>query len=213
MDLGSLGEGKRPLDSGSARRLLRSALERCSRASSPASPTSGRSEHEQERHLTHRRERTIEKSMKTRSNRNESLLNFAQAITTEEGSYSQEIIAQYELTSGKIKSRARIRVFPKTKFALIQELMWNWFNSLHTYVARLRLKGTNQNHLKSMNEKSPKIAPKITGKEKLQIWRGEQVVHEFNPYIYLLRGSITSHSSRIKAIDGKKLTNKSHSSL
>jgi hypothetical protein len=45
-----------------------------------------------------------------------------------------------------------------------------------------------------MNEKSPKIAPKITEKEKLQIWRGEQVVHEFDPYIYLLRGSITNHS-------------------
>jgi hypothetical protein len=57
----SLGEGKRPLDSGSA-----SALERCCRASAPASPTSGRSEHEHDRHLAHRRERAIEKSMKTR---------------------------------------------------------------------------------------------------------------------------------------------------
>jgi hypothetical protein len=32
-----------------------------------------------------------------------------------------------------------------------------------------------------MNEKSPKIAPKIKEKEKLQIWSGEQSVHEFDP--------------------------------
>jgi hypothetical protein len=51
----------------------------------------------------------------TRSNRNESLLNFAQAITTEEGSYPNKSSLNSNSTSGKIKSRARTRVFPQNE--------------------------------------------------------------------------------------------------
>ena len=57
-------------------------------------------------------------SMKTRSNQNESLPNFAQAITAEEGSYSQEIIAQFELCLRKIQIEAKERkLFPKSKIS------------------------------------------------------------------------------------------------
>jgi len=57
-------------------------------------------------------------SMKTRSNQNESLPNFAQAITAEEGSYSQEIIAQFELCLRKIQIEAKERkLFPKPKIS------------------------------------------------------------------------------------------------
>jgi len=56
--------------------------------------------------------------MKTRSNQNESLPNFAQAITAEEGSYSQEIIAQFELCLRKIQIEVRERkLFPKPKIS------------------------------------------------------------------------------------------------
>jgi hypothetical protein len=36
-----------------------------------------------------------------------------------------------------------------------------------------------------MKEKSPKIAPKMTKKDKIQNWRGKRVVHEFDPWISL----------------------------
>ena len=56
--------------------------------------------------------------MKTRSNQNELLPNFAQAITAEEGSYSQEIIAQFELCLRKIQIEAKERkLFPKSKIS------------------------------------------------------------------------------------------------
>ena len=49
------------------------------------------------------------------------------------------------------------------------------------------------NRIQNARTKNPKIAPKRTEKDKIMIWRKEQVEHEFDPLINS-RCRFTSHS-------------------
>ena len=74
-------------------------------------------------------------SMKTRSNQNESLPNFAQAITAEEGSYSQEIIAQFELCLRKIQIEAKERKLSQNRKSALVLFQSNSFIEQHQHIS------------------------------------------------------------------------------
>jgi len=74
-------------------------------------------------------------SMKTRSNQNESLPNFAQAITAEEGSYSQEIIAQFELCLRKIQIEAKERKLSQNRKSALVLIQSNSFIEQHQHIS------------------------------------------------------------------------------
>ena len=74
-------------------------------------------------------------SMKTRSNQNESLPNFAQAITAEDESYSQEIIAQFELCLRKIQIEAKERKLSQNRKSALVLFQSNSFIEQHQHIS------------------------------------------------------------------------------